>query len=588
MDGSHTAYGGGGGDHWASDVVSEDDFINMLPDFDSLTANDPAIAPALDHSFSHAQVPDSFDAAFAQTSFLGSVPGPETLPQPAAAHKLAQNAATVNVAALLKRQSQSKASGSRRKKGKQAVKAKSSASSSASATRKQNLSAWGLAMHGCSELHGADDADAVSCSSSCPGSCPSQCGAKGQGSICCDDDSCEAADLCLDEACEGATHPCTDTSCIRDGPVVAGAASTSGQRDEVVAAAALASFVDPSATSGLGGGEQLNSYGQGYSAHGDQHNSFGMDFCCMPPGDSSSFDGLAMNASMQCQHGPHDPCWQRNPSIFLASHIMQFHDPAHGASQHTRPCIADNPNLVLSKCSLPRFSSHDSLDFNFDINQDPSFQCGFPVDDPANFAQHLFTQHRSFLSGISPHASCFNFANQGQFMEDFHGGHHFSMAHNQSPYHLPSSGLPPGEASAGCGSWSASASPGTNASMTNTPLLTPVSPPTPPLPLTDKKPDEASSLRKVNLAPSSGLQVQTSSLDEVYQCCWKDAETEQICNKRFTNSDELDAHCRADHVKMAKKTKDGYMCMWQPCKRTECFPQRGKLNRHLQTHTGCK
>ncbi|KAI9674752.1 MAG: zinc-finger protein [Caeruleum heppii] len=77
-------------------------------------------------------------------------------------------------------------------------------------------------------------------------------------------------------------------------------------------------------------------------------------------------------------------------------------------------------------------------------------------------------------------------------------------------------------------------------------------------------------------------------------CQWieenEDAENVgQRCGDLFPTADALQEHVREAHVSVLKK-KTGYICRWEGCGRRENqpFSQRGKLERHIQVHTGFK
>lgn len=75
-------------------------------------------------------------------------------------------------------------------------------------------------------------------------------------------------------------------------------------------------------------------------------------------------------------------------------------------------------------------------------------------------------------------------------------------------------------------------------------------------------------------------------------CCkWMTGSStcEKICNSEVA----LHNHIANDHLNMLDKTS-GYHCQWQGCGRLDRraeksgFSQRGKLERHMATHTGCR
>lgn len=75
-------------------------------------------------------------------------------------------------------------------------------------------------------------------------------------------------------------------------------------------------------------------------------------------------------------------------------------------------------------------------------------------------------------------------------------------------------------------------------------------------------------------------------------CKWKTGPS-TFCEAIMPTEDSLQEHVRTTHLnKLSKKT--GYLCQWYNCGRAEImgdkqgFSQRGKLERHMATHTGCE
>jgi hypothetical protein len=84
----------------------------------------------------------------------------------------------------------------------------------------------------------------------------------------------------------------------------------------------------------------------------------------------------------------------------------------------------------------------------------------------------------------------------------------------------------------------------------------------------------------------------TSSGDEtVHGCMWK--VNNQVCGLICQSEVELQTHIKCSHLDSLDK-RSGYKCLWEDCKRKEMprekqgFSQRGKLERHMATHTNCK
>jgi hypothetical protein len=74
-------------------------------------------------------------------------------------------------------------------------------------------------------------------------------------------------------------------------------------------------------------------------------------------------------------------------------------------------------------------------------------------------------------------------------------------------------------------------------------------------------------------------------------CEWQDVDengTSHVCGLVFPSSTELQQHAKDVHIAALRK-RTGYHCHWVGCnRRDKPFSQKGKVERHLQTHTGCK
>jgi hypothetical protein len=74
-------------------------------------------------------------------------------------------------------------------------------------------------------------------------------------------------------------------------------------------------------------------------------------------------------------------------------------------------------------------------------------------------------------------------------------------------------------------------------------------------------------------------------------CKWVNGHS--VCGKLCNSEVDLQNHITIDHLNLLDKTS-GYNCQWHGCGRRDKrgeksgFSQRGKLERHMATHTGCK
>lgn len=396
----------------------------------------------------------------------------------------------------------------------------------------------------------------LSCTSACGISCPSQCGDTGQG-VCCDDDACgdacEEQDLCLDEACEDAATPCTDANCsglvkLDQFPVAPGISDGDKQ-----AAAALASIGDA----------QLAFMNNGFhhfhpDSHFESHSCFPGSVCShtLPLG----FFG-ATGVDTTAGH-----FWEYLNENPLATHILQYHDPRHSVD-HVRPCMADHPNLAIPKCTLPKTAGGDALSHGLGHNNLEDFACGFEVSTVDQFANHIFEDHwhmhmsNSDLFGLS----------QPSQMED-----RFSLVPSRtsiSSYSLNGTSIHEPQ-------FSPSAT-----SMQNLSVVSSLSPPTSqattPLVQPEELPTEPISAK---LSPIPGGDSE-AAVD--CTCQWKIAGG-KICGMQFKDANDLHNHTKNDHLKEMTRQHPGFRCHWEGCTRTTVFGQKSKLERHIQTHTGCK
>ncbi|PHH85431.1 hypothetical protein CDD83_420 [Cordyceps sp. RAO-2017] len=390
---------------------------------------------------------------------------------------------------------------------------------------------------------GREDDCASECSSACEGTCPSQCGDTDHV-VCCDDDTCGTPQLCLDEACQGAGRPCMDESCLSetatpDKHTPPGHAVT--DRDKA-AAAALASFGD----------NQLQMIQADFvhppapppSAFRDAPMCF-VDLPASLPCVSLSTESLLSNGSPSFPNQPLQMAFE----YALANHIMQYHDPSHGLA-HSGSCIANDPSQFISRCTLPKFHPTDD-------NADPylpqlqSHECGFPVQDPNAFAHHIFQEHRPALM---VHAQ------QSRLPAAPHAGAHAAVNAPHQP--APRLDCP-------------------SLSTTPSSLATP-SPFESDAGLAEFAPS------RTPQSPAHAPKPQVLAQEDQFLCRWMVDDEANICGRRFDNDEQLQRHCKFDHLKQLKKARVGFRCGWANCTRNTCFTQRSKLERHMQVHTGYK
>jgi hypothetical protein len=78
--------------------------------------------------------------------------------------------------------------------------------------------------------------------------------------------------------------------------------------------------------------------------------------------------------------------------------------------------------------------------------------------------------------------------------------------------------------------------------------------------------------------------------DDGVRCLWRAAPGSPICGKTFHDPTVLYEHVVSVHIKTLAKGANGFRCGWEHCPREsdgkDGFPQRSKIERHMQTHIG--
>ncbi|OAA82137.1 Zinc finger, C2H2-type/integrase, DNA-binding protein [Akanthomyces lecanii RCEF 1005] len=366
------------------------------------------------------------------------------------------------------------------------------------------------------------------CNSECDASCPSQCDDKDHG-VCCDDDACGPPDLCVDQDCKVPAVPCSQSACpISDNEAAAAAALTSfGDKGITATAPATSSHTVPPTPSIADAGY--------------------LDLPTVPCSSLSLDNSFGNTPAFSGQ------MWDIAPEFILANHIMQYHDPTHHEN-HMHSCIADKPSTLMQMCSLPKHSPTPDGISPHGVDA----ICGFQIQDPYDFAQHIFQQHRPALmaNGNNIHRTLQN-ASSHHMLDDHHHHHH--------------------------NHFSSTTSPSTNLSLATSLSPTPASLPTP------------STIEGTNyfadMTSAAAESTPSASPEDQNICRWLIPDGmggNRICGHRSSDHKSLQDHCKADHLKQIKKDHAGFYCQWQGCTRNTTFSQRSKLERHMQVHTGYK
>jgi hypothetical protein len=634
--------------HWAQDALPNNDYLNLMPDFEQLEANNPSILPT---EWSTSQGNENYDyQPYASDNYLEQgnfqqLPAQAQTQRPQLAPSGFSNAHRGHTLSGFMDED--------------------------SATLMRNrLTKWHLDSQkdAMPRLSGADDND--SCKLSCDDdTCPSHCGETGQGAVCCDDNDCGASSLCVDEDCDGANHPCTDENCLSDASPqrIVGPEENRDEepeeedeeeeRREAVAAAALTSIGDmaehqpENSQANAGRLNTASNFHTGSPSHGSSFqntpsppfsttqgsmftntqtspfpNQFGTSYLSQQ-GFNTGVTGLGFDANMGTSSNDQNNwflennAWQTNPAFSLASHMFQYHAPGSG-TDHTGPCPVDTSNLPFSTCPLPLLSH--SHGFGDQMGLDPLATCGFTFQDTEMFQEHIFSQHQELMRSLPTMGSGNSFdVSQGpqNGFESFFTGPQMNSSHS-------SGGNLPVEAQSmnmafTSGSHQQTSEP---AAITTVKAETKSKTKTKPKAIAKAKPkpknkhlptklqdSEAEADEEVEglfgtidgkqapdeyptLTLKDGTVLKPLPADQLVQpekpavCFWNDPKAGGICGQWFQSAEALDIHCREHHIDPMGKIDGGFVCHWDQCSRKDKppFAQKGKLVRHIQTHTACE
>lgn len=95
----------------------------------------------------------------------------------------------------------------------------------------------------------------------------------------------------------------------------------------------------------------------------------------------------------------------------------------------------------------------------------------------------------------------------------------------------------------------------------------------------------------ISTASPADKHYDASEPDGIKKCMWLEKDESGLsyaCGRDFLSARALQTHAKEVHVAGLRK-KTGYYCRWAGCNRGDRqFSQKGKVDRHLQTHTGCE
>ena len=367
---------------------------------------------------------------------------------------------------------------------------------------------------------GGDDDDDDDCNSSC---CDSQCTMTGK---------------CSNTACANKEDTCTDQNCP-ERPAVA-------VPSEVVDGAAALLLIN----------------------HAPEHTNG--DFAMQPTSElrwtpslcavSGSADGQGpgmgnfdFDLALPSQHGL---LW--SPTVDnVANHLLAAHGNPE-SSTCTRPCLLDDPRNYPN-CPMPIYNNLDPFDNQY-ASVGPDLQlghnlvlCGAEVHDPEAYLAHFNAQHRPFFA-----ANAHSFSLGMGLMQDEIGAAPAAEDIASSPT------TPLDIADSGASSHTASPL---------TPMSTSVDGP-------EVKPTGSS--------PGRSMSVASFEDAHLHRCLWREDASSDVCGQIFSSPEALFNHAASTHIRNATKGEQGFRCGWDDCPRSEAgaagFPQRSKIERHMQTH----
>ncbi|KAK4227221.1 zinc-responsive transcriptional regulator ZAP1 [Podospora fimiseda] len=251
----------------------------------------------------------------------------------------------------------------------------------------------------------------------------------------------------------------------------------------------------------------------------------------------------------------------------MANHILNAHAGSNPSSC-TRPCPLDDPQNYRF-CHMPVypnntdfFKQYSNVDSNLQMNSTRLVECGAEITDPDAFTTHFFEQHKDlFTAGLA----------------NFSPGLNSSNGFGGKSSEIMSPMAPPLDAS--------DASPFSGTPSPLTPTLNNIDMP-------DVKPTDLSHSRSESVTSSGDNNSVNIASSEEHRCMWREEGSREICGLVFSDAEALFRHASNSHIKHAQKGAQGFRCGWDDCPRSEPgqtgFPQRSKIERHMQTHIGHK
>lgn len=258
----------------------------------------------------------------------------------------------------------------------------------------------------------------------------------------------------------------------------------------------------------------------------------------------------------------------------VANHLLIAHDDSN-LQPCTTPCPLGDPS-IYTQCHMPVFNNTDAFNqFNLQqmnqlnrINQRNQLnqmlqECGAQYHDPEAYAAHFFSHHKVQFANMPPPPS----TRPGQ-MRGFQNHNIISSRETMSP---PEPALDTSDTTASLGTPS------------------PLTPTSTKVEMTDVKHS-----RSLSIVTSTDDDDNVKMETEEHCCLWREEGASEICGFVFDDAEALFRHASNCHIKHAQKRPgdQGFRCGWDDCPRSapgaSGFPQRSKIERHMQTHIGRK
>ncbi|KAL2139339.1 hypothetical protein VTI28DRAFT_5327 [Corynascus sepedonium] len=349
---------------------------------------------------------------------------------------------------------------------------------------------------------------------------------------CCDSE-CTMTDKCTDAACAGTEDACTDQTCPERPPVALPSEVVSG------AAALISINHAPEGTPHhqFGNLQQQVVGGMGFGLSSPPHQSYMLSSGCLPGSLGNITNHLlaahADTSSANCT----DSCPLEDPQNYQYCHMPLLDGPA-------------------------TFGTFNSIGPDYQVNRE-FVECGAQIHDAESFLAHFNSQHRPYFTTGPPNPPRASVETQSNRQV-------LTSTEAASPPATPLDTSDSGRSS------------GTPSPLT--PISSSVE-------VTDAKLDSSLHPRSTSVTSSADQSFDLSA-EEEHRCLWRDRGSSSICGQLFADAEELFKHASETHIRNAQKGAQGFRCGWDDCPRSEPeaagFPQRSKIERHMQTHIGHK